>query len=88
VISLSSDDESNAEDEDLPAAPPPAPNDPIEALNAKAATTSFSSLIDYDPAAASDKSQSASLSPPAIMEEHVQTPTVGLVRSLLIHHRS
>jgi len=81
VISVSTDDESDAEDEDLPAAPA-APNNPIEALNAKATTTSFSSLINYDPAAASDKSQSASLSPPASMEEHMQKPTVGPVSVL------
>ena len=78
MISVSTDDESGAEDEDLPAAP----NNPIEALNAKAATASFSSLINYDPAAASDKSQSASLSPPASMEEHVQKPTVGPISVL------
>lgn len=85
MVSVSSDDESDAEDEDLPAAP----NNPIEALNAKATTASFSSLINYDPAAASDKSQSASLSPPAGMEEHVQKPTVGpRIRPLSMHHRS
>jgi hypothetical protein len=86
VINISDDDESDAEDDGLPAAPA-ATNNPIEALNTKVATASFSSLIDYDPAAASDKSQSASLSPPASMEEYVQKPTVGHV-CLVIHHRS
>ena len=84
MVSISNDNESDVEDEDLLAVPA-APNDPIEALNVKAATTSFSSLIDYDPAAASDKSQSASLSPPASMEEHVPMPTVGHIRPLLKH---
>lgn len=87
MISLLNDDESGEEDEDLPAAPA-APNNPIEALNMKGATASFSSLIDYDPAAASDKSQSASLSPPASMEEHIPKPTVGHIRPLVIHHIS
>jgi len=81
VTSISTDEESNVEDEDLPTALA-APNDPIEALNTKAVTASFSSLIDYDPAAASDKSQSASLSPPANTEEDMQPPTVGNVRPL------
>jgi len=66
ILPLPDDDESNTDD-DSPVSPTESDqDDAVAPIPTQEPAGSFSSLIDYDPANASDKSERANSSPPAI----------------------
>jgi hypothetical protein len=60
-------------------------NPTLEASNTQDTNASFSSLIDYDPAAASDKSHSAASSPPVTVVEEARPLSVSQIARTLHH---